>query len=102
MALNKIEIALSKMVKQFTTANTETPKVVSPAVLSQGENVNKAMVTQIVKEYKGQILTCQDYESFSKLLNLMVGTMNLNLNEDIVTLSKIANAIRGKAGLSPL
>jgi hypothetical protein len=99
MAINKIEIALAKMARKFTTANSETPKVIEPVTLSQGEKVNKALVKQIASEYKSQILECQDFESFNKLLNLMVGAMNLNLNDDIVTLAKIANAIRAKAGL---
>jgi hypothetical protein len=102
MAINKIEVAIAKIAQKFTTANAETPQVVEPAVLSNGEKVNKKLVKQIVSDYKTQILECPDYESFTKLLNLMVGTMNLNLNDDIVTLAKIANSIRAKAGLNPL
>lgn len=102
MAINKIEVAIAAMIRKFTTANAETPKVIEPAILSQGEKVNKALVKRIASEYKAQILGCQDFENFSKLLNLMVGAMNLNLNEDIVMLAKIANAIRAKSDLPAL
>ena len=94
--------ALAKMVKNFTTANLDTPKVVEPIILAQGEKVNKELVKKIVLEYKQMILACQDFESFSKLLNAMAGAMGLNLNEDIITLAKIANAIRAKNSLVAL
>ncbi|MFL5731204.1 MAG: hypothetical protein ACJ75J_17075 [Cytophagaceae bacterium] len=37
------------MARKFTTANSETPKVIEPVTLSQGEKVNKALVKQIEK-----------------------------------------------------
>lgn len=101
MAINEIEVALSKMVKNYTIADT-TPKVVEPVILAKDEKVNKSLVTKIVIDYKGAILACQDFENFNKLLNAMAGSLNLNLNDDIVTLAKISNSIRSKYGLDIL